>query len=302
MKSNLAKELIVIAGPTAVGKTALTIRLAEELSTVIISADSRQIFRELAIGTAKPSKEELARVPHYFIDSHSIVDSFSAGDFERSALALLGSLFETYDQVLVTGGSGLYIKALCEGLDDLPAPLPGVREKLMERLEKEGLTVLQQEIAELDPAFAATDEWKNSQRVLRALEVFESTGQPITSFQKKHTEPRPFKSKLIALERPREELYARIDQRMDLMLREGLLSEVRSVEEFRHCQALQTVGYKEVLAYFDGAYDQAEMIRLLKRNSRRYAKRQMTWFKHQGDFKWFTPDQYEEILAYCKAY
>lgn len=300
MKSNQQKQLIVIAGPTAVGKTELTIRLAEKLKTVIISADSRQVFRELSIGTAKPSVTELARVKHYFIDSHSVEESFSAGDFERASLELLDKLFEQYDQVLMTGGSGLYIKAVCEGLDDLPTPAPGVRENLMARLESEGLPQLQKEVAQGDPVFAATSEFKNAQRVLRALEVYLSTGNAISTYQVKNTVNRPFAMKLIALERPREELYERINMRMDQMLQNGLIEEVRSVAHFRNCQALQTVGYKEVLSFLDGEIDNEEMVRLLKRNSRRYAKRQMTWFRHQGEFTWFHPDDHDEILAFIK--
>lgn len=300
MKSNLDKELIVIAGPTAVGKTDLTIQLAENLNTVILSADSRQVFRELSIGTAKPSPEELARVRHYFINSHSIEETFSAGDFEREVLSLLDELFKTHDKVLMTGGSGLYIKAVCEGLDDLPAPSVGVREALMERLEKEGLSPLQEEIARVDTVFAQSPEFKNAQRVLRALEVYQSTGVPISAYQRNNTIARPFKIKLIALERPREELYDRINRRMDLMLANGLIEEVRSVQRFKDCQALQTVGYKEVLSYFEEEIDYDEMVRLLKRNSRRYAKRQMTWFRHQGDFAWFHPDQSDEIFSYIQ--
>ncbi len=303
MKSNLTKELkelIVVAGPTAVGKTDLTIRLAEELDTVILSADSRQVFRELSVGTAKPSDAELSRVPHYFVDTHSVTDTFSAGDFEREALSLLEVLFQQHDKVLMTGGSGLYIRAVCEGLDDLPVPLPGVREDLIKRLETEGFVSLQEEVAAIDEIFAGSAEFKNTQRVLRALEVFHSTGKPISAFQNKNTRRRPFGIRLIALERPREELYERINIRMDQMLKNGLVEEVGSVLEFRDCQALQTVGYKEVIGYLDGEYEYDEMVRLLKRNSRRYAKRQMTWFRHQGDFTWFHPDQFHEIVSYIK--
>lgn len=298
MKSNQQKQLIVIAGPTAVGKTELTIQMAENLKTVIISADSRQVFRELSIGTAKPTEKELERVKHYFINSHSVEETFSAGDFERAALSLLDELFQQYDKVLMTGGSGLYIKAVCEGLDDLPAPAPGIRENLMARLASEGLEKLQEEVAIADPVFASSDEIMNPQRVLRALEVYLSTGLPISAYQLKNTVNRPFGIRLIALERPREELYERINTRMDQMLQEGLIDEVRAVERFRDCQALQTVGYKEVLSFLDGEIDEDEMVRLLKRNSRRYAKRQMTWFRHQGEFAWFHPGQLNEILAY----
>jgi tRNA dimethylallyltransferase len=293
--------LIVIAGPTAVGKTELCLRLAEELQTVIVSADSRQLFRELSIGTAKPSETELARVPHYFINSHSIAEPNSAGDYEREALQLLAKLFETYRVVILTGGSGLYIKAICEGLDDLPQPPPGLREELTQRLQEEGLESLQSTLLPLDPLFAATAEFRNPQRVVRALEVYYTTGRPLSSFQRGQAAARPFQQVLIALERDREELYGRINDRMDAMLAAGLVEEARRVQEYRHHHALQTVGYKEVYGYLDGTYDEQEMERLLKQNSRRYAKRQLTWFRHQGDFTWFRADEYEAVLAHIRT-
>lgn len=301
MPNSQAKYLITIAGPTAVGKTELSIKLARALSTEIISADSRQIFRELSIGTAKPNAAELAAVSHHFINSHSITETYSAGDFERDALGKLDELFNQHDCVVMTGGSGLYIKAVCEGLDALPAPLEGLRETLTARLINEGLEVLQEEISVIDPDFAATKEIHNPQRVVRALEVFKTTGVPISQYQQKNIQQRPFKQILIALDRDRKELYDRIDLRMDNMLKEGLVEEAKSVIQFRDCHALQTVGYKEVYGYLDGLYNEKEMIRLLKQNSRRYAKRQLTWFRHQGDFKWFQPNQFDEILNYVKT-
>ncbi len=301
MPNSQAKYLITIAGPTAVGKTELSIKLARALSTEIISADSRQIFRELSIGTAKPNAAELAAVPHHFINSHSIKETYSAGDFERDALDKLDELFNQHDCVVMTGGSGLYIKAVCEGLDALPAPLEGLRETLTARLINEGLEVLQEEISVIDPHFAATKEIHNPQRVVRALEVFKTTGVPISQYQQKNIQQRPFKQILIALDRDRKELYDRIDLRMDNMLKEGLVEEAKSVIQFRDCHALQTVGYKEVYGYLDGLYNEKEMIRLLKQNSRRYAKRQLTWFRHQGDFKWFQPNQFDEMLNFVKT-
>jgi tRNA dimethylallyltransferase len=301
MPNSQAKYLITVAGPTAVGKTELSIRLAQALETEIISADSRQIFRELSIGTAKPNEQELNAAPHHFINSHSITESYSAGDFERDALSKLHELFESHNFVVMTGGSGLYVKAVCEGLDALPAPLEGLREALTMRLENEGLEVLQEEITAIDPDFGATKEIHNPQRVVRALEVFKTTGVPISQYQQKNIQQRPFRQILIALDRDRKELYERIDLRMDLMLKEGLVEEAKSVIQFRDCHALQTVGYKEVYAHLDGLYDEKEMIRLLKQNSRRYAKRQLTWFRHQGDFNWFRPDQFDEILNFIKT-
>jgi tRNA dimethylallyltransferase len=298
MSTNGEKYLIVIAGPTAVGKTALSIQLAKQLQTEIISADSRQFFRELNIGTAKPTDQELALVKHHFINSHSISQGYSAGDFERDALVLLNNMFEKHSCVILTGGSGLYIRAILEGLDDLPQPLPALREKLAKRLELEGLASLQKEIAIIDPDFAATSEIQNPQRVVRAMEVFHTTGTPISRYQKRSSKARDFHPILIALTRDRAELYQRIDLRMDQMLAKGLVTEARDLIGFRTHHALQTVGYKEVYGFFDGLYDEREMVRLLKQNSRRYAKRQLTWFRHQGKFQWFEADAQNEIVAH----
>ena len=301
MPNSKEKYLIILAGPTAVGKTALSIRLAQALKTVIISADSRQFFKELNIGTAKPDQSDLETVPHYFINSHSISETYSAGDFERDVLKLLEELFTKYDQVILTGGSGFYIKAISEGLDELPGPLAGFRESLTKRLTDEGLIKLQEEVTEVDPDFAGSKEIANPQRVVRALEVFYTTGIPISKYQQKKMLNRPFKQILIALDRERSELYQRIDTRMDSMLDQGLVEEAQQLIQFREHHALQTVGYKEVFGFFDGMYQKKEMVRLLKQNSRRYAKRQLTWFKHQGDFKWFHPDDFTSVLAYIET-
>ncbi|HWV32001.1 MAG TPA: tRNA (adenosine(37)-N6)-dimethylallyltransferase MiaA [Dyadobacter sp.] len=300
MPNSPQKYLVTVAGPTAVGKTALAIRLAQDLGTEIISADSRQFFRELSIGTAKPTPEELIQAKHHFVNSHSISEAYSAGDFERDALELLEVLFQKYDIVVMTGGSGFYVKAVLEGLDDLPAPLPGLRESLMQKLNDNGLTALQEEIQRIDPDFAATPELANPQRVVRALEVFYTSGTPISQFKLKSTRNRPFLPVNIALDRDRTELYQRIDLRMDAMLQEGLVEEAKSVIAYRDHHALKTVGYREVYSYLDGEYDETEMVRLLKQNSRRYAKRQLTWFRHQGNFEWFHPDEYDRILEYVR--
>jgi len=301
MPNSKEKYLIILAGPTAVGKTALSIRLAQALKTVIISADSRQFFKELNIGTAKPDQSDLETVPHYFINSHSISETYSAGDFERDVLKLLEELFAKYDQVILAGGSGFYIKAISEGLDELPGPLTGLRESLTKRLTDEGLIKLQEEVTEVDPDFAGSKEIANPQRVVRALEIFYTTGIPISKYQQKKMLNRPFKQILIALDRERSELYQRIDTRMDSMLDQGLVEEAQQLIQFREHHALQTVGYKEVFGFFDGMYEKKEMVRLLKQNSRRYAKRQLTWFKHQGDFKWFHPDDFTSVLAYIET-
>lgn len=300
MPNSPQKYLVTVAGPTAVGKTALSIRLACDLGTEILSADSRQFFRELSIGTAKPTPEELAQAKHHFINSHSISEAYSAGDFERDALALLEALFQKYDVVVMTGGSGFYVKAVLDGLDDLPAPLPGLRESLMQKLNDNGVAPLQEEVRLIDPEFAATPEIANPQRVVRALEVFHTSGTPISQFKLNNSRSRPFQPINIALDRDRAELYQRIDLRMDIMLQEGLVEEAKSVIAYREHHALKTVGYREVYSYLDGEYDEKEMVRLLKQNSRRYAKRQLTWFRHQGNFEWFHPDEYDRILEYVR--
>jgi tRNA dimethylallyltransferase len=281
-----------------VGKTKLAVTLAQFFKTEIVSADSRQFYRELRIGTAKPTTEEMQEIKHHFIDSHHIDVLYGAGDFERDALALLERLFQTHDTVIAVGGSGFYIKALCEGLDDLPTTPPQLRERLMQRLTDEGLGVLQDELQILDPIFCTQNDLNNSQRVVRALEVCILTGQTFSSFQVKKNVDRAFKIIEIALDMPREELYSRIDGRMDKMLAHGLVEEAHALLPFRNHNALQTVGYKEIFDYFDGLYDYSEMVRLLKRNSRRYAKRQITWFKHQGDFQWFSANDFDAIVAF----
>lgn len=289
--------LLVIAGPTAVGKTALCVELAQKLHTEIISADSRQFYRELAIGTAKPTKEEQGGIKHHFIDSHSIQEYFSPGDFEREALILLEQLFQKHEVVILTGGSGLYIKALLEGLDEMPEVDLVLREQLMQQLEKEGIAPLWEQLQRLDPMYAAQVDQQNPQRIVRALEVCLSTGKPYSDFRKKQSADRPFQAIKICLDRPREELYARIDQRMDQMLAQGLVDEAIQYQEFQHLYALKTLGYKEVYGHLRGEYDETEMVRLLKRNSRHYAKKQLTWFRHQGEFQFLHPDEVKgEVL------
>ena len=295
------KLLIVVAGPTAVGKTSLCVRLAKEFHTEVVSADSRQLYRELNIGTAKPHPDEMQGVRHHFIDSHSISEPVSAGQYEREALSVLDTVFQEKDVVILSGGTGLYIHAVCFGLDDVPQADPLLRAELTNRLETEGLLSLQQQLRQLDPVYAETADLQNTQRVIRALEVVLSSGKPFSSFRKQDAggpASRSFRTLFIALDRPRDELYNRIDQRMDDMLAQGLVEEARALLPNRHFTALQTVGYKEVFGYLDGDYDHNEMVRLLKRNSRRYAKRQLTWFRHQADYQWFNAESYEDIRKF----
>jgi len=292
----MKKILLVVAGPTAVGKTALCVEMAKSFDTEIISADSRQFYQELSIGTAKPSLEEQGGVKHHFIDSHSIHDYFSPGDFEREALKVLTDLFQTKDIVIFTGGSGLYLKAVMEGLDDMPDVDLSLRAKLMDALAENGLEPLYLQLQNLDPEYAAKVDSQNPQRVVRALEVCLSTGKSYTSFRNKQKADRPFEMIKICLDRPREELYARIDLRMDEMLAAGLIQEAEDFEAFQDRYALKTLGYKEVYGYFRGEYDESEMIRLLKRNSRHYAKKQLTWFRHQDDFEFIHPEKAFEYI------
>lgn len=286
--------LVVVAGPTAVGKTALCVRLAQHLQTVVVSADSRQFFRELSIGTAKPTPNEMQGVPHYFIDSHSITEDYNAGRFEVDCLALLKQLFQRHAVVILTGGSGLYLQAVTEGFDVMPAIAPTVRTGLQQELTAHGLAPLVAELLATDPVTYARLDHQNPQRVLRALEVTRGTGQPFSSFHAQNNAPqRSFQTLKIALTRERAELYARIDERVDEMLAAGLLAEVQSVAAYRQHNALQTVGYQELFDFLDEKQDWPETVRLLKRNTRRYAKRQLTWLRRDPAYHWLQPDEAE---------
>lgn len=294
--------LIVLAGPTAVGKTELCVRLARELDTEIVSADSRQFYRELSIGTAKPTPEEQQGIPHHFVDSHSIADYFSVGDFEKEALSTLAEIFSRKQVAILTGGSGLFLKVVTDGLDDMPEVNLEIRETLMERFRAEGMLPLTAELQRLDPAYFEQVDRHNTQRVIRALEVCLSSGKPYSSFRSGQKAERPFDVVKIALTRDREVLYNRINLRVDQMIAAGLVAEVRSVAAYRDHYALRTVGYQEVFAYFDGELTEAEMIARIQQNTRRYAKRQLTWFRHQGGYVWFDAEKYGEVLAYVREY
>ncbi|AFK02280.1 tRNA dimethylallyltransferase [Emticicia oligotrophica DSM 17448] len=301
-ESCIKSNLIIIVGPTAVGKTDLCVKLAQALDTEIISCDSRQFYKELSIGTAKPTLQEMAGVVHHFIDSHHINQYYSAGDFERDAIHLLqNDIFKRKKVAIMTGGSGLFVKAITDGLDEMPEAPLALREALMQRLENGELEKMADELRKLDPEYCVTADLQNSQRVVRALEVCLSTSRPFSSFHKKHPIERNFNIIKIGIERPREELYERINLRMDLMLKNGLMEEVKALIDYRHHNALQTVGYKEVFEYLDNQYDYQTMVELLKRNSRRYAKRQMTWFKNQDSFEWFSATNYAGVQEYIAS-
>jgi tRNA dimethylallyltransferase len=282
----LQKTCIVIAGPTAVGKTAVAIDVARHFNTAIISADSRQCFKEMTIGVAKPSPEELQQVHHYFINSHSIHDDVNAAVFEQYALQAASEIFQQHDVAVVTGGTGLYIKAFCEGLDDMPPVSPALRQSITEQYEQHGLPWLQQQVQQHDPLYYSTGEIQNPQRLIRALEVMQATGRSIRSFQQGKKATRDFRIIKWALELPKPELHARINARVDMMMQQGLLKEVENLLPFKHLNALQTVGYSELFEYFEGKVSLEQATERIKTNTRHYAKRQMTWFKKDTSFEW----------------
>ncbi len=298
MSEKAKKNLIVVVGPTAVGKTALCIELSQIFSADIVSADSRQFYKEMAIGTAKPTPEELAQAPHHFVDSHSIENELNAGSFEVQGLKKIHLLFEKQNNVILTGGSGLYIQAICEGFDDMPQIPPVIRANLKKEFELGGIKPLLEELKIKDSAYFETVDQDNHQRVIRALEVIRFSNAPFSEFLKRDFALRPFNCIKVALQRPTEELYERINHRVDLMFEAGLEQEVRSLIGFRDRYALQTVGYKEVFGWLDKEYDFEECVRLLKRNTRRYAKRQMTWFRKDKGYTWFHPDQKDGIVTH----
>ncbi|HRI20502.1 MAG TPA: tRNA (adenosine(37)-N6)-dimethylallyltransferase MiaA [Panacibacter sp.] len=287
--SNHNKTVIIIAGPTASGKTALAIQLASHYKTEIISADSRQCFKELNIGVAKPEPAELLQVKHHFIDSHSIHENVNARSFEQYALQAADQIFKNNDVAIMAGGTGLYIKAFCEGLDIIPAIDADVRKMIIENYELHGLAWLQQEVKKYDPVFWDIAEQKNPHRLMRALEVFISTGKSITSFRRKKPEERPFTIIKIALNISKEQLHKNIEHRVDAMIRNGLAEEVFSLLPFKNFNALQTVGYKEIFEYFDDKISLKAAVSNIKANTRQYAKRQMTWFLNDRNIKWLAP-------------
>lgn len=299
MKLNIqSKYLIVIAGPTAVGKTKLAIELAKHYNTVILSADSRQFYKEMNIGTAKPSEDELKEVKHYFINTKSIDELYGAGHFEKDALATLDELFKEHDIVFLVGGSGLYINALLNGVDDFVEVPSEIREKINKEYEEKGLIWLQNEVSRLDAAYFQLVDTHNPQRLIRALEVCVFTGKPYSGFLNQPKTPRSFTAIKILINTDREKLYQRINKRVDEMMEAGLLDEVKKLTDKKHLNALKTVGYKELYAYLDAGYDLKTAIDKIKQHTRNYAKRQLTWFKNQDDFEEFAPEDVEKIKGY----
>jgi tRNA dimethylallyltransferase len=284
------KTCIIIVGPTAVGKTGIAIKLAQHFSTQIISADSRQCYKELGIGVAKPSVEELQDVKHYFINSHSIKDEVNAAVFEQYALQKANNIFANNDIAVMVGGTGLYVKAFCDGIDLLPAIAPEIREKIINGFDTNGLEWLQKQVEENDPKYFAAGEIKNPQRLMRALEVKLSTGKSILDFQTKQKKERDFNIIKIGLELPKEQLYQNINARVDIMVEQGLIAEAKELLPYQNLNALQTVGYKELFEHFNGDISLEQAVEKIKLNTRHYAKRQMTWFKKDEEVKWCAVD------------
>lgn len=301
MESSSKPLLVVLLGPTGVGKTDLCIRLADTFHVPIINADSRQIFAEIPIGTAAPTKEQLARVKHYFVGTHHLQDYYSASMFEQDALNIIQNEFLSHPCALMSGGSMMYIDAVCNGIDDIPTVDDQTRTWMKRRLAEEGLPALVQELKELDPEHYAVVDKQNPRRVVHALEICHMTGKTYTSFRTNSKKERPFRILKIGLNRPREELYDRINRRVDQMMADGWLDEARNVYPLRHLNALNTVGYKELFLYFDGTWPLEEAVERIKGNTRRYMRKQLTWFKRDPEIHWFTPDETDEIVALVKA-
>ncbi len=295
------KKLLVLVGATAVGKTAVSLGLAHQFKCPIISADSRQCYKELGVATAKPTEEQLKTVEHFFVNTHSIHKPVTAADFEKYALKILQQVYAEHNVCIMTGGSGLYVKAAVEGLDEIPDIPIEIRADLEQRLQVKGLKSLVEELGKLDPLVLETLDENNPRRVIRALAVCLVTGKPFSAFRTGSKFPRPFEILMVGLDRERKQLYQRIDQRMDQMIKQGLFEEAEELFKYRHLAPLQTVGYQEIFSYLEGEYHQDEAIRLLKRNSRRYAKRQLTWFNKNPAIRWFNADNYAEILEYART-
>jgi tRNA dimethylallyltransferase len=292
-------SLVSIIGPTAIGKTAVAIELARHFSSEIISADSRQFFREMEIGTAVPSEEELASVKHHFIGHKSIFENYSVGDFEREAIQNINGLFKKHDILFLVGGSGLYVDAISKGLDDFPKTDPKIREGLNQRFQEEGLKPLQEELKKRDPEYHGKVDLENPHRLIRALEICIGTGKPYSSFLNQKKEKRPFQTLKIGLDAPRETIYSRIEKRVDMMMENGLLEEAKRLLPHKNLNALNTVGYKELFQYLEGEISLESAVSEIKKNTRRFAKRQMTWFKKDPEITWFPYDgPVSEIIGF----
>ena len=294
------KTLIVVVGATGSGKTDISLRLATHFAAPIISTDSRQFYRGIPIGTAQPTAEQLATAEHHFIASHELTDNFNCGEYEVQALARLEELFRKHNVVVAVGGSGLYIQALCEGMDNLPQADEQLRQSLTERLQREGIESLLADLQRLDPDYYEQVDRQNPSRVLRAVEVCMQTGVPYSSLRTGERHKREFNIVKVGIEWEREALYDRINRRVDMMINEGLEAEARAVYHLRHLNSLQTVGYREMFEWFDGSISREEAIDLIKRNSRRYAKRQMTWFRRDAEIRWFAPTDTDAMIDFLE--
>lgn len=292
----MSHTLIVLIGPTGVGKTKLSLSIAEHFNTCIVSSDSRQLYADLKIGTAAPTPEQLARVKHHFVGTLQLTDYYSAAQYEAEVMSKLEELFQKNDVVVLTGGSMMYVDAICKGIDDIPTVDKDTRELMMQKYEMEGLEKLCAELKLLDPEYYQIVDLKNPKRVIHALEICYMTGKTYTSFRTQSTKKRPFRIIKIGLTREREELYDRINRRVDEMMKDGLLEEARSVYAYKHLNSLNTVGYKEMFQYMDGEWTLDFAIEKIKQNSRIYSRKQMTWFKRDKDITWFHPDQQTEIM------
>lgn len=299
-KTNSDKTLVVITGPTGVGKTSLSIEIAGQLQTEIVSADARQFYKELKVGTAAPTTHELAQVKHHFVGHLSVNDYYNVSMFEQQALAVINDLFQTHDYVVLTGGSGLYIDAVCRGFDDMPPVDVDIRKKVEQVHQNEGIDALRLWLKNIDPAFYLQVDLANPNRIKRAIEVFLTTGKRFSELRTNSKRPRPFSIKEIVVDRLRKELFERINKRVDQMVADGLIEEALQFFRMQHLNALNTVGYKEIFEWLAGTYTLKEAIEKIKTNSRRYAKRQITWFKRHEHAKWVHPDDLEGILKVLK--
>jgi len=293
--------LFVLLGPTAVGKTELSLKIAEHLSSPILNCDSRQIYKGMEIGTATPTLEERARIKHFFVSILELHEYYSAARYEEDVINLMQELSSSHQNVLLSGGSMMYIDAVCQGIDEMPSVDPQVRRQMRERFESEGLQTLLEELKEKDPAYYQIVDHKNHKRIVHALEIIHTSGQPYSTFRSSPHKERPFRIIKIGLRRERDELFDRINRRVDRMMTQGFLDEAQSLLPYRHENALNTVGYKELFRYLDGEWPLEMAVERIKKNTRVYAKKQMTWFQHDKQIRWFHPDQIEEIIEYIDS-